>query len=152
MPPKKVTCKWCGREFLRPRTQSGYRRYCSGECRAKAVEKRERESYLKTLAKKRAENAPKLIVRCAVCGKEFHSPRGTARYCSVACKQAQNAARILRIRERQREFLSQAEECDRERLWMAFAHRRATPKDYGIERFIGVSKAGMDDIGEAIFA
>lgn len=67
------TCKECGKEFV---PQYGQSRYCSRECREKAIKKREH-----------GQHGEKTTKKCAHCGKEFEPERKDIKYCSEECRE-----------------------------------------------------------------
>lgn len=71
----EVTCEWCGRTFLRKRSQMKTHNYCSKACLGKANGKRLARKHMKI---------------CSNCGREFdysgrHGARNKNFFCSYEC-------------------------------------------------------------------
>lgn len=155
LPPLVKKCKWCGKEFMRPRALGGKYKYCSDECAAAALQKQERDSNDRYLAKLRAANAARLMVKCVICGKEFFSPRGTAKYCSPRCKCRSNNIKDAARMKRRAALLEAADPEDREAIAKSFSkwnkYERNYRKHFDLGCLLGISKNGLDDIGDAVF-
>lgn len=156
LPPLVKKCKWCGKEFMRPRGHGGKYRYCSDECKAAAAQKQEREGKDKWLAKLRAANAARLMVKCVVCGKEFHSPRGTAKYCSPRCRLKMSNIKTAERMKRRKRLIEAAESEYRAAIAESFRQRNKHERNYGKHfdsgYLLGLTKEGLSEIGDAIFA
>lgn len=88
-PDAKYTkvCPNCGKEFVTD--EKNRRKYCSDKCAQEWNRNRTRNAQ-----NKRAE---KLVIICAVCGKEFEGKSTQAKYCSKECR---NAAMVEHNRKR----------------------------------------------------
>ena len=73
-----ATCKNCGKPYFRIH---GLQKYCSKECREKAIIKQKYKSYYKLRGKYINRQT-----KCKYCGKQFIKKHNRQQYCSTDCQ------------------------------------------------------------------
>ena len=103
--PKVIRrCAVCGREF-----KGGDRKlYCSDECKARANYQKIKLERDRRLGHVRSEDG-KLVLHCAVCGREFSAHRGNEKYCSEVCRTEANRRNAKESKKRLRQKKLEAE-------------------------------------------
>jgi len=91
--PVALICAYCGKEFkTSPSRVKAGRKFCSAECFYKSYRGRKiwggsRKCPWISKSNKEKPRVPKNIVKCEICGKEFHAPKHrNRRFCSNKCR------------------------------------------------------------------